>query len=211
MGEYSFLLIIALVVLLGVAIKMWHELAIAKEMRELVAWSFSSDNHIRDGFPLFAYINNAQIKLSIPDSYRISDDKEWHYAKEIIDFYKDELVQDYFNGRHFLIKSKYVVSGECYFMYALYAYLSDHQCDSKIRNHDMHSETVSCKSYGSWGGPLYDATYELSDFAFVFHKMHYITYLYCKNSNILKNMVPDWNEANIKEILDTKQIQISRI
>ena len=36
----------------------------------------------------------------------------------------------------------------------------------------------------------------------VFHKMHYITYMYCKESMSLKKNVPAWNESVLKEALD---------
>lgn len=178
-----------------------------KSLRELVAWSVTGGG----GIPLWSKVSNAQIKHKLSKEYCIAGDEEWDYAKEIIDEYRKDLTQSYFKGHLKVIKSKYVVQGEEYFMFARYAFLSDHQCDYKFLGHDMHIDTVSFNRYGNWGGPLYDATYSLTDFAVVFHKMHYITYMYCRGSEILKPFVPAWNEENLKEILDTKQIQISRI
>lgn len=60
---------------------------------------------------------------------------------------------------------KYLMPDKTYFMYLLQGYCEEHQCDYKLLGYDMHKETISHKSYGSWGGPLYDATYSLTDFA----------------------------------------------
>ena len=181
-----------------------------RSLRELVAWSVSTDDHIRCNLSLSNYIVKAQIKLNLPKECCIVGDEEWAIAKEIIDKYKKDLMQSYFKGHAYVIKSKYAIQGETYFMFALYAFLSDHQCDYKFLEHDMHKKRISYKEYGSWGGTLFDATYAQTDFAIVFHKMHYITYMYCRGNDILKTYVPSWNEENLKEILDTKQIQISR-
>lgn len=194
-----------------IAFEKWHKYSQEQQLRDLIAWSVSADNHSRCNLSLSEYIGNAQIKLSLPQECRISGSVEMDYMKEILTEYQKDLSQSYFKGRLRLIKSKYVVRGETYFMFALYAFLSDHQCDYQFLGHDMHQETVSYKRYGDWGGPLFDATYSLTDFAVVYHKMHYITYMYCRGNDILRDFVPEWNEKNLKEILDTKQIQISRL
>ena len=36
----------------------------------------------------------------------------------------------------------------------------------------------------------------------VFHKMQYITYMYCKSNLALQGNVPSWNESRLKEVLD---------
>lgn len=36
----------------------------------------------------------------------------------------------------------------------------------------------------------------------VHHKMHYITYMYCKSNLALQKCVPTWNESVLQEILD---------
>ena len=177
-----------------------------KSLRQMVAWSVTGG----DGIALWADISNAQIKLNLPKEYCISGDGEWAYAKEIIDEYKKDLMLSYFRGNLHVIKSKYTIQGHAYFMFALYAFLSNHQSDYKFLENDMHKEMISYKSYGSTFSAGFDATYSLTEFAVVFHKMHYITYMYCRQHSILKSLVPEWNEKNLKEILDTKQIQMSR-
>lgn len=181
-----------------------------RSLRELVAWSVTTDDNTRCNLSLSDYIVNAQNKLSLPQEYRISGDVERNYMNDIIAAYQKDMMQSYFKGYLKVIKSKYVVPGEVYFMYSLYTFLSDHQCDYEFLNHNMHKERIFYKEYGSWGATHFDATFALSDFAIVLHKMHYITCVYCRRNDILSGIVPNWNEQNLKEILDTKQIQISR-
>lgn len=182
------------------------ELQKVKSLRKLVAWCVTGG----DGIALWEEISNAQNKLKIKKKYCLFGDEEWEYVREILDEYKKDLMLSYFRGHLIVIKSKYVLSGENYFMASLYTFLSDHQCDYKFLEHDMHKEIISYKSYGESFSAGFDATYALTEFAMVFHKMHYITYMYCKGNEILKAFVPEWNEKNLKEILDTKQIQLSR-
>lgn len=182
------------------------ELHRVKSLRDLVAWTVTGGA----GIPLWAEISNAQNKIKLPKEHRIAGDDDWSYVREIIDEYKKDLMLSYFRGHLIVIKGKYAISGENYFMASLYAFLSDHQCDYEFLGHDMHKERISYKSYGESFSAGFDATYALTEFAVVFHKMHYITYMYCKGNEILKAFVPEWNEKNLKEILDTKQIQLSR-
>ncbi len=200
-------LLCAVFFLLSICIKAYN----AKSLKKLVAWSVTEDNHIRCNLPLSSYIVKAQNKLSIPCEYRISGKTETWYMEEILAMYQKDLSQAYFKDQLVVIKSKYVITGEFYFMYLLYVFLSDHQYDYEFLGHDMHKEQLEYTHHGDWGGPLFNATYSLTDFALVFHKMHYITYMYCLSNEVLKDFVPEWNEENLKEILDTKQIQISRI
>ena len=161
--------------------------------------------------PLYSYIANAQIKLNIPSEYKIGGTNEWDIVKNILTEFQKELIQDYFNSNLKIVKSKYVIPGEHYFMFALTSFLEDHQCDYDFQGNNMRKEQLSYKRYGDWGGPCYDATYSLTDFALVYHKLYYITYLFCKRSEIFNPKgVAFQNSESIKSILDTKQIQISR-
>ena len=199
----------------SVAFSKWRDLSRERKLRDLVSWSVVNAKpqellvHSHD-LPLWAYLKNAQIKY-IPQEHHISGDDEWQFAKEILEAYQNYLTQSYFRGHLKEIKSKYAVDGEDYFMSALHDFLSSHECDSKFLGYDMHEKTVDYKGYGSWGGPLFDATYSLSKFAVVYHKMYYIAYHYCKNSKITNPKGSSFqNEKYIREILDTNQIQISR-
>ena len=196
-----------------IAFRKWHELSLQQELKNLVVWSAICDHPFRavsgHDLPLWSYISNAQIEFQLPQDYRITGDDEWCFAKEILEEYQTNLIRSYLIGNLKLIKSKYAIRGEDYFMLMLYAFLSDHQCDDKFLNHEMHKERVSYKSYGSTFSAGFDATYALTDFAVVLHKMHYITYMYCIENKVLKPFVPEWNEKNLKKILDTNQIQLS--
>lgn len=199
-----------------VAFGKWHEYSREKKLRDLVSWSVLGDysptlgrySYVRE---LLVTVLNAQYNDEIDKKYRIIEETEKQYVIQIIEEYQKDIMRSYFQGHMTLIKSKYEVRGKDYFMIALRDFLESHQCDEKFLGHDMRKERLEYKRYGDWGGPCYDATYSVSDFATVYHKLYYITYLYCKNSKIAN---PNGNRFNndsfIKEILDTKQIQISR-
>lgn len=199
----------------SIAVSKWRALSQEIELRKLVAWNILPHQAFAefDGhdFPLWTYISNAQIKFQLPQEYRISGDDEWSYAKDILSEYQKDLTLSYFKGQLKPIKSKYIVESEHYFMLGLCGFLKDHQCEYKFLGHDMHSKRVEYKEYGSWGGTLFDATYSLSEFAVVYHKLYYITYIFCKNSQFAN---PEGNsftrEGSIREILDSMQIQLSR-
>ena len=62
--------------------------------------------------------------------------------------------------------------------------------------------TISGKDYFIYMLYVYLCEHEVSDRNIVLHKMHYITYMYCKESPALQKNVPAWNEKRLKEILD---------
>lgn len=196
-----------------VAFEKWHQYSQAQQLKSLVAWSIIPDHPFLDinghEIPLWSYISNSQIQLNLPQEYRISGDNEWVWAKEIIDEYQNNLVLSYFKGDLTNIRSNGVIKGEAYFMNALQYFLKKHQCDYKFLGYDMHKERVEHKQHGDWGGPCYDATFSLTDFAIVFHKLYYIAYLYCKNNKTL-NPVGDAyrNDDFIKRVLDTQKLKV---
>ena len=156
----------------------WHKYSQEQQLRELISWSAIGDyspvmgrySYVSE--PVFT-VFNAQYNEAIDQKYRIAEEDR-KYVIEIIEEYQKDIMRSYFMGQRIVIKGKYEVQKETYFMFALYAFLCDHQSE-----------------------------YSTRDSAVVFHKMHYITYMYCKSSNILRDHVPNWNERNLKEILDT--------
>ena len=181
-----------------------------EELRQLVAWCVSEDRDIRANLELFQYVSNAQLDY-VPGEYRISGETEWLYTRKILQAYTKNLSESYFHDRLCVPKSRYAVSGNDFFMLKLYRYLMDHQCDYKLCGHDMHKETLSFENHGMWGGMLFDATYALSDFGMVYHKLYYISCLYCKASPVLNPKGDPYRTADqIKAILDAKQIELSR-
>lgn len=197
-----------------IAFSKWRELSQKKKLRDLVSWSAIGDycpalgrnSYVRE---LLIAVLNAQYSDDIDKKHRITEEAEKRYVIEIIEEYQKDIMRSYFKGQLKIIKSKYVLFGEDYFMMMLYAFLSEHQCDYEFLGYDMHKERVAYKSYGDSFRSGFEATYSLSEFAEVFHKMHYITYMYCRKSEKLQTFVPAWNEKNLKEILDTHQIQVS--
>lgn len=197
-----------------IAFSKWREYSREKKLRNLVSWSALGDycpalgrySYVQE--LLFSVLNTQN---AVDKKYRITEETERQYIIEIIETYQQDLMRLYFKGYLKLIKSKYSVNGEDYFLIALCSFLKDHQCDDKFLGHNMHKERTSYKEFGSWGGTLFDATYILTDFAIVYHKLYYITYMFCKNSKISN---PDGyrynNDRHIKEILDTKQLKVSR-
>ena len=204
------LLSVATFILIYTLIKL-KEYSNACTLNHLVAWCVTTDSsEYRCNLKLTDYIYNAQIQERIPKEYWIKG-AEWDLAKEIIEHFQKILVQNYFNGTLSVPKSKYVISGEDFFMFKLSSFLEKHQCDDTFIGHDMYRDKISYTAYGSWGGQLYDATYSITEFAAVYHKLYYISYLVCRNSEIFnQNGDAFQNGDSIKEILDTNQIKISR-
>ena len=209
MEQFIAMLLSIFVFVAIVAFSKWRDLSQERKLRNLVAWSVAQEKpnellvYAHD-LPLWAYLKNAQIK-HLSQEHCISGDNEWKFAKEILAEYQKDLTQNYFKGYLKLMKSKYVMRGEEYFMFRLYVFLSNHECDYEFLGYNMHKEMV--ERNGNCGEP-HNATYSLTEFAIVLHKMHYITYMYCRENDILRDFIPEWNEKIIKEILDTKLIQI---
>lgn len=147
----------------------WRKIKNMENLKEWVAWSICDNDGVRWNIPLWAHLKNAQIR-NVPEKYRIVGDQEWGYAKEIIERYKENLTNSYFNGHLLALKSLYGIDGKDYFIFMLYVYLCEHE---------MSSHNV------------------------VYHKMHYISYMYCKENLALQKYVPAWNEERLTEILDS--------
>lgn len=179
-----------------------------------VYWVCSKSDCIRYNLPLKIHFRNAQTKSSVQEQYKIQSEEEWYTVERILEEYQRDLMYAFFEKRTYPIKEK-LTSNEnqdiSYFMFSLYVFLCNHKADHEFIGEKMHTKTISYERYGTWGMPLFSAVYEISDFAFVFHKMQYISYMFAKNNDLLRNLVPAWNEENLKEVLDKKQIWISRI
>ena len=200
---------ILIIVCLAIRVKEYSKL---RTLHDLVVWCVTNKMDVYShSMPLYSYIANAQIKMNVQSEYRISGSNEWDMVKDILTEFQKELTQDYFSNNLKIVKSKYVIPGEQYFMFALTSFLEGHQCDHDFQGNDMYKDRMSYKRYGDWGGPCYDATYSLTDFALVYNKLYYVAYLFCKNSKIFNsNGKLFQNEKHIKDILDSKQIKISR-
>lgn len=214
MDQLIYLAAIILLALICYAFYRLHQYRQEKELFDLVAWCVTTDyqsiGSVRPGLDLCHYIGNAQVDQKLPSEYCIHGDTEWQFTKEILKEYQRDLTQSYFNSSLSpkAIKSKYSIHGDHYFMFSLCSFLGAHQCEYEFLGHDMHQERLVYKSYGHM---CFDATYSLSDFAIVYHKLYYIVYNSCKESKIFNpNEASYQHPDDIKKILDTKQIEISR-
>lgn len=196
----AFLSIFSVYIMISVfAFEKWYKYSCEKKLWELVSWSAIGDyNPVLDNYSYIEEILiaalNAQYDDTVEKKYRISGDEEKRYLKEIIEEYQKEIMRTYFEGRLHLIKSKYAISKKDYFMIKLHDFLVHHQDDFRFLGRDMH-----------------DAAGMLSEIAIVYNKLLYITHMYCKRSPITNpngsQHWMDWEERNIKEILDSGLIQ----
>lgn len=211
MTEYISVNIILVGVLAYMFFKKSKEYVNEKKLKDVVAWCVTTNsNTFRYNFDLWEYLSKAQTQLKLLYEYRISTDEEWTLAKVIIENFQKDITQQYFLNKISIPTSKYVISNEIYFMYLLQEYCKNHQCDYKFLNYNMHEETIARKDYGSWGVQHYDATYRLTEFAVVLHKLYYISYMCCKNSSISNSNAEYWNkEHSIEDIIDSRIISIS--
>lgn len=187
-----------------------------RQLKRLVAWivttNYTGIGSIRPGLDLHHYIGEEQTAQNLPNEYLIISDDDWRLTKEILTEFQRTITQDYFNSRLSIIKRKQRITEEDYFFVSLTEFLKEHQCDNQFIGRDMHSKIISRKDYGSWGGQLYDATYSLTDFAILYHKVYYTAYNHCKSSQRINPNGDAFQNADaIKKILDTQQIEIHRI
>lgn len=213
MTDFLLTILFVMALCLSVFIPKYRKYRDHTGLYNLVSWCVTKDSSLyRCNLPLISYVFNVQKELEIPPQYRLSLGQDKTVTEELLGLFQNELINAYFDGSLKHIKSKYVIPGNHYFMFALNSFLYDHQCDSCINGHDMHKKTLEYNQYGSWGAPLFDACYELSDFGIVYHKLYYITYLFCKNSKVLNSKGEAYlYSERIKKILDTGRIDISRI
>jgi hypothetical protein len=205
--------IIALAVLLGgIVIYLLVDRYRKKELKNIIGWCATKDSNLcRCNLSLKSYILNLQIQMKLLPEYRITED-EWSTVELILADFQKKLLDHYFSDSVHIPKSKYVIKKEIYFMFMLQEYLCQHQCEYRFLEHDMHQDVISHKSYGSWGGSLYDATYSLTDFAITFHKLYYVAYMSCKNDKFLEAGGYRFNkERDIENIIDSKRISVSRV
>lgn len=148
----------------------------------------------------------------MPLEYCILESQEKEYAWEIFKHFQLEWARSYFNDELKIVAHKKRLDHGDYFCVALYSFLSMHECDYTFLGHDMY-KLISRKDYGSWGVRHYDAIYELNDFSVVFHKLQLITYAGCLHSQSLNSdgSFSKRQYDDIKRVLDTKQIEISRM
>lgn len=195
----------------------WRKFKCEEELKTLVAWVVREDNDIRYNIPLWAHIKDAQLRCKIADKYRILWDEETEYVNEILSVFQKHLTQSFFRyeishkrANELTLRTPSAKYTD-FFMFRLFCFLSEHQCNDCVWAHELFGKQISHCSHGMWGSPLYDAVYELSDFGRTVQKLHYITFLSCKESDIYKHEIAGWlTPEYFTKQLDTNQIHISR-
>lgn len=150
-----------------------------------------------------------QEELSITKEYRIVED-EFDFVIDIIHCYQNDLAQKYFNGFALNYRN---LSEEEYYIVTFNAFLERHECERTLNDNEMYL-TKEYKSYGSWGAPLFDAKYDLTDFAVTYHKLYYITQFKCiklHGKPISNNSVANLRLEASKKAITTREIEVSKI
>lgn len=211
---------VAAVLIIGLLI--WSLLEVkkakdAEDLKEMVAWVVSPKDAIRWNIPLWAHIKDAQLRCNVPNKYRISWESEKEYVNDIIHVFQKDLIDNFFCGAitykktNELLLQKATAKYTDFFLFRLFCFLSENHCDSQLLEHEVYAKQISYQSRGMWGGPLYDAVYEFSDFGRTVQKLYYVTYLACKASEIYKDDIAGWlTPEYFTEDLDSNQIHISQ-
>jgi hypothetical protein len=200
-----------------------------KDLFSKVAWCATNDSHIyRHNMSLLdwlckvphyskrkvpdCFFPNADKLFLIEEKYWFKDDEEISIAKEILREYQKDLIQRYFTGRLSVDRSTHKLTDEEYFLVTLKDFLEQRECDKYFNDHQMYI-TKSYKDHGSWGTPLFDATYELTDYAVVYHKMYLIAQVYCltlRKNPLDTDTMSFHNSEYSKKVLDTREMKVSR-
>ena len=116
-------------------------------------------------------------------------------------------MQKYFNGH--LLNGKYVE--DVWFVTTLRDFLEKHQSETTFNDNEMYT-VKNYKSHGTWGVDLFTATYVLTDYAVVYNKLFYISWLYYLK---LHKVVGEEKLGviitnGIREAIDNGEIKVSR-
>ena len=158
------------------------------------------------------FFPNADKLFLIEEKYWLSGDEELSVAKEILREYQKDLSQKYFSNMLNVNSYTRKLTNAEYFLVTLKEFLEKYECEKDFFGNEMY-KTKEYKSYGSWGAPLFDATYELTDYAVVYHKMYLTVQMYCltlrKNPLDTNTLSFQWTE-DTKKVLDTREMKVSR-
>ena len=192
-----------------------------------VAWCVINNSKVRSNLGLLDWLRNIQYyskrkeanyffpngdKLFLIEEKYWLHEEEFDYAKQILQEYQKDLVQKYFSiqlGENRFIKK--LTEAE-YFVFTLKDFLEHCECEITFKGNQMYN-TKEYKDLGSWGMPLFKATYELTDFAVVYHKMYLIAQTYCltlRKDPLDTDTLSYQSVEATKKVLDTKEIEFSR-
>lgn len=189
----------------------------ASGVRNHVYWIL--DNNSRCKIKLFEYVLKAQSDINLPQEYRLLKD-EIPFVEKILVEYQGHLNQRLVKGnyeRNYLYDSvkrnpKTLrwysnMSDMDYFLVTLNAFLGEHECETSFGEYKLYT-LKSRKDYGSWGGPIYDATYTLTEYGVTYQKMVHICRKYCFQNKYINKDEDYWDHDS--ETFDSKEIMISR-
>jgi hypothetical protein len=158
------------------------------------------------------FFPNADKLFPIQENHFIVKDEECKIAKEILKEYQRDLVQKYFSGKLCADRFAKKITRAEYFLLTLREFLQEHECETTFYGNKMYN-TKDYKSYGSWGGPLFVATYVLTDYAVVYHKIYLTAQMYCLTlrKNPLDTETTSYISAEeTKKVIDTREMKVSR-
>lgn len=178
-----------------------------QSLKEQVAWTTTTSNSWDSprALELWQYIHNIQNRYRVEDKYKISTKEEWDIAKSLIEKCRSELASDFLQNRVQSTKYTSALTPEEYFIFSLSYFLSENQTKKELLGHKMYIE-IDRVSYSAWS---YDATYSITEFGMVFHKLRYITSLYCLDHPRIKAMIGFMDPADQKKTLDSGVYKMS--
>lgn len=158
---------------------------------------------------LFDYICTAQKEMEIPVQYCVLA-KDEENVRLIIKKFQQDISTRFFARKLSLGNPNHKIKAKDMFFYLLFMYLEEHECDYSFADNIMHRQ-ISKKSYGSWGGELYDSENELTDFGASYEKLHYVTSEYCYRHVEMRKTFSIRQCEYLRTQIDEKRISISRM
>lgn len=201
-------LLFILIIVIAISIYFFHQKALQNKLFKLVSWCVINNQTYSEYIWHVNYISNCQVSSKINLEYCINE-SDYRIADIILKQYQSDLSNSFYRKQLKIDKRIASFTNEDYFWFTLCAFLIRNECESFFGQDCMY-RLIEKKEYGSWGGQLYDAVYELTDFGRVFHKLMYIAQAHCeKNSKI--NIDNCYAASGYQKILDSNQIKISRV
>lgn len=158
---------------------------------------------------LIYIIKNQQRFLKIENDYNLSfqDTIEQENLNKIINLFKKEIIDDYFNKRLDMTFKLCKLTETEYFMYMFRFFLMENKLDENraflfLNKEDMYEHELIWQNQNG----CEDWNYVLTDFSKTFHKIYLITETYCKNNTNIQKIIPYIKNSNsCEEIKKTLQ------
>lgn len=176
-------------------------------LKKQVAWTTTTSNSWDSprALELWQYVYNIQNRYVSDNKYRISSKEEWEMAKNIIEKCRAELSADFSQNRVHSTQSTAALTPEEYFVFSLSYFLSQHKTKTSLDGKILYNE-IDRKNFKDGG---VDISYDITNFGIVFHKLRYITSLYCLDHPRIKAMIGYMDPESSKKTIDSKTYKIS--